>query len=94
VKLVWSRPASDDRRQIREYIARDNPRAAIALDELISQKTRRLVDHPALGRPGRINGARELVVHRNYVLIYDVEGVTIRALRVLHAAQRWPPEES
>jgi len=90
VKLVWTRPAREDRKAIREYIAADNPSAALDLDELLSEKAVRLVDHPGLGRPGRLQGTRELVAHRNYILIYDVAGDLVRALRVLHAARQWP----
>lgn len=44
--MVWTRQASADRQQIREYIAQDNPTAALALDELISEKAGRLVAWP------------------------------------------------
>jgi len=92
LNLVWSRAASDDRRAIREYVAADNPRAAIALDELIGAKAARLARHPELGRPGRVPNTRELVVHRNYLLVHDIaEGELVRVLRVLHAARQWPP---
>lgn len=91
MKLVWTRPAREDRKAIREYIAADNPSAALDLDELLSEKAARLVDHPGLGRPGRLQGTRELVAHRNYILIYDVAGDLVRVLRVLHAARQWPP---
>ena len=91
MKLVWSRPAREDRKAIREYIAADNPSAALDLDELLSEKAARLVDHPGLGRPGRLQGTRELVAHRHYILIYDVVGDLVRVLRVLHAARQWPP---
>jgi toxin ParE1/3/4 len=64
VKLVWTRTASADRKDIREYIAQADPVAALALDELISEKTGSLVVHPGLGRPGRVTGTRELVVHQ------------------------------
>jgi plasmid stabilization system protein ParE len=37
--------AAADRREIREYIAQDNPAAALSLDELFSEKASRLVDH-------------------------------------------------
>lgn len=34
---------------------------------------------------------RELIVHRNYILIYDTQGQDwVRVLRVLHAARQWP----
>jgi len=91
VKLVWTRTASTDRKEIREYIAQVDPVAALALDELISQKASGLVDHPGLGRPGRVTGTRELVLHQNYILIYDTSADLIRLLRVLHAARQWPP---
>ena len=63
-----------------------------ALDELISEKAARLIDHPQLGRPGRVAGTRELVAHRNYIVVYDVTGELVRVLRVLHAARQWPPQ--
>ena len=94
MRLVWTRPARSDRKAIREYIAADNPRAALALDALISAKAARLTRHPELGRHGRVADTRELVVHRNYVLIYDIaEGELIRILRVLHAARQWPSSQ-
>ena len=91
MRLAWTRQANNDRKSIREYIAQDNPAAALALDELFPEKAALLVAHPNLGRPGRIAGTRELVVHRNYVMIYDMEGDVVRVLRVLHAARQWPP---
>ncbi|PTQ64110.1 type II toxin-antitoxin system RelE/ParE family toxin [Celeribacter persicus] len=94
MRLVWTKPASLDRKEIREYIAQDNPAAALALDELISEKASRLVDHPSLGRPGRVAGTRELVAHQNYILIYDMTQDLVRVLRVLHAARHWPPSRT
>lgn len=94
MKLVWTRPAATDRREIRAYIAQDNPSAALALDELLSERAGRLIDHPQLGRLGRVIGTRELVAHRNYILVYDVTADTVRVLRVLHAARQWPPQKA
>lgn len=94
MRLVWTKPASLDRKEIREYIAQDNPAAALALDELISEKASRLVDHPSLGRPGRVAGTRELIAHQNYILIYDMTQDLVRVLRVLHAARQWPPSRT
>ena len=91
MKLVWTRTAHADRKKIREYIAQHAPAAALALDELFSEKTGLLTGHPGLGRTGRIAGTRELVVHPNYILIYDMAGDAVRILRVLHAARQWPP---
>ena len=44
-------------------------------------------------RPGRVAGTRELVITGTpYVAAYAVTAETIRILRVLHGAQRWPDE--
>lgn len=68
--------------------------AALALDELFSEKAALLLHHPGLGRTGRVPGTRELVAHRNYILIYDTASDTVRILRVLHAARQWPPHHT
>ena len=89
MKLSWTPEAIADRDAIFDYIEADNPAAALALDELFSEKAERLTDHPKLGRVGRVEGTRELVVHENYILVYDIVGDLARILRVLHAARQW-----
>ncbi len=94
MELFWTPEATQDRDEIYDYIEAQNPAAALALDELFAENAGRLVDHPGLGRPGRVAGTRELVAHQNYVLVYDVTGDLVRVLRVLHAARQWPPDQS
>lgn len=91
MRLFWTRHAHADRKKIREYIVQHAPAAALALDELFSEKASLLLDHPNLGRTGRVPGTRELVAHRNYILVYDLSGDAVRVLRLLHAARQWPP---
>ena len=50
MKLYWTLEAIADRDAIFDYIEADNPAAALALDELFSEKAERLTDHPKLGR--------------------------------------------
>lgn len=88
--LRWTPEAIRDREAIYDFIEADNPVAALMLDELLEQQAGRLIDHPGLGRPGRVAGTRELVAHPNYLLIYDVKNDVVRMLRVLHAARQWP----
>jgi len=64
VRLFWTLEALDDRRAIYDYIEADNPRAALTLDKLFSEKVLHLIDPLGLGRIGRINGTRELLVHK------------------------------
>jgi addiction module RelE/StbE family toxin len=90
VKVVWTLEATNDRHAIYSYIEAENPHAAFTLDNLISEKITYLINHPSIGRTGRVNKTRELIVHSNYVLIYDIADNLIRILRVLHASQQWP----
>lgn len=92
MRLFWTPEAIQDRDEIYDYIEADNPTAALALDELFAEKAGRLIDHPGLGRPGRVACTRELVAHHNYILVYDVAGDLIRVLRVMHAAKQRPPQ--
>ena len=90
MKLLWTPEARQDRIKIYDYIEADNPLAALELDELFCKNADYLLEHPGLGRQGRVQGTRELVVHPNYIVIYDVVGDAVRVLRVLHAARQWP----
>lgn len=90
MRLVWRPLAIEDRAQIMDHIAADNPLAALELDERIEEKASRLLEHPTLYRLGRKRGTREMVVHPNYLVIYRVQGEVVEILRVKHVAQQWP----
>ncbi len=79
-----------DRGDIWDYIAVDNPRAAIRMDELFSDAVARLAEHPMLGRPGKIHGTRELIPHESYRLVYEICGEAVWVLALVHAARQWP----
>ncbi len=74
------------------YIADDNPDAAQRLKDDIEARTSRLAEHPKLYRAGRVAGTREMVVRSNYVVVYAEDARAVSILRVLHAAQQWPPD--
>ncbi|MEP6564724.1 MAG: type II toxin-antitoxin system RelE/ParE family toxin [Mesorhizobium sp.] len=93
MKIVWSQFALSDRDGIFTHIEADNPAAAIAIDERIVDAINRLRDFPQSGRAGRLAGTRELViVGTPYVAAYQLTNRTIRILRVLHGARRWPDD--
>ena len=76
-----------------EFVARENPAAARALVQRIVGAVGLLGENPALGRPGRIHGTRELVVAgTRYVVPYRVrlELDRIEILRVFHTSRRLP----
>jgi toxin ParE1/3/4 len=85
----WLKLAENDLISIEDYIAVDNPLAAIEIAESILTSTEKLDIHPEIGRKGRIRGTREMVVvNTSYIVIYRLNGGDIEILRVLHGAQR------
>jgi toxin ParE1/3/4 len=89
----WSVPAVGDRNAIFEYIEADSPQAAATVDKRIRSAVADLKLAPGIGRPGRVGGTRELVIHRTpYIAAYRISGDTVRILRLLHGAQQWPEE--
>lgn len=95
MQLEWSQFAQADREAIFDYIEADSPQAAITVDDRIRQQVEELRKFPKIGRPGRIDGTRELIIQRTpYIAAYRIAGKTIRILRVLHGAQMWPQELS
>ncbi len=93
MKLEWSVWAQADRDAIFDYIEADNPRAAVAVDKRISDRVKVLLRLPKSGRPGRVEGTRELVIIRTpYIVVYRIVGGTLRILRVLHSSRLWPED--
>ena len=93
MQLEWSIFAQADREAIFDYIEADSPQAAITVDDRIREQAEGLMKFPELGRPGRVDGTRELVIQRTpYIAAYRIAGNTVRILRVLHGAQIWPEE--
>lgn len=83
----------DDRERIFDFIEQDDPRAAIAVDERIATQVPVLLQFPEGGRPGRIEGTRELVVRRTPTSWpIGSKKDCVRILRILHSAQLWPGE--
>ena len=75
----------------RERIAAENPTAASRMIERIRAAVMRLAASPALGRPGRVAGTRELVIPGTpYIVPYRVKGAVVQIITILHSAQRWP----
>ena len=93
MRLEWSVLSLADRTAIFDFIEADNPRAAVAIDDRIETRVEDLAQFPEMGRTGRIEGTRELVISDTpYIAAYRVTGDTVRILRVLHGAQQWPDE--
>lgn len=90
MKVIWTLEAEQDRFDVWNYMATDNPNAAVRMDELFSGAATRLGVHPNLGKPGKISGTRELIPHENYRLVYEIENKTVWILALVHTSRRWP----
>ena len=92
MRVRWAKPATCDLDVIEAYIAKDNP--VIAIDvvlRVIDKVDVLLSDHPRLGRLGRVDGTRELVIDGlPYVVIYREAIEEVQILRILRDSQQWP----
>jgi toxin ParE1/3/4 len=55
----------------------------------------RLSSYPHLGKSGRQNTSRELVIpHTPFIAIYRLapDRNEVHIIRILHSSQQWPPE--
>jgi addiction module RelE/StbE family toxin len=84
----WTRRGLADAARILAYIALANPKAAQDLAVDINEATLRLERFPHMGRVGYDPSTRELVVRRNYIVVYRVGATDAHVLQVWHVAQR------
>lgn len=74
-----------------DYIGRESVTAALTVHDLIEKRVAQLVDHPHLGREGRVEATRELVVVGTpFIVVYQIVPNQVQVLAVLHGAMRWP----
>lgn len=75
---------------IEDYIAQDNPSAAVDLWLTIDDQVSKLADPNFPRRRGRVEGTLELVVHPNYVVVLTQTQNTVTVIEVLHSAMKYP----
>jgi toxin ParE1/3/4 len=91
--LIWLPRAIKNRDSLIDYIANENPVAAIDQDEKIEVQTDQLISYPELGKPGSKQGTRELVISRtSFVVVYRIKpkAKRVEIMRVLHTSQQRP----
>jgi toxin ParE1/3/4 len=86
----WTKRALASLAAIASHIEHDNPVRATSFVKELRAKTEMRVESPAIGRPGRVAGTRELIVHENYIVPYRVRGQHVDIITVQHVAKRWP----
>lgn len=86
-KLRWTLRALGRLDEIAAFIARDNPTRATTFVRELREKVNILGDNQ-LGKPGRVFGTKEIVLHKHYVAIYRVKDEEVHILTILHTAQK------
>jgi len=92
VKIIWSPTARTNIKEIIEYISKDNPDAALTLIEQFETKVEKLKQNPESGRvlsEIKNDKIREIVVHKNYGVIYEINPDIIEILTVRHFRQNF-----
>jgi toxin ParE1/3/4 len=87
MKVVWTEQALQGLTEIEEYIARDDPAAAVVFVEKLIRRTDILYEQPNSGRvvpevPGR--ELRELI-EGNYRIVYRTNDGTVEILTVFES---------
>lgn len=96
--VVWSLDALDELDGIIQYIALENPTAALNVIARIENSGNAL-GHMATGRPGRVTGTYEKpVTGLPHIIAYAIEprpnGIERAViLRVIHGAHNWRDED-
>jgi toxin ParE1/3/4 len=92
MEIRWSPEAAAEFTAIIQYIRQDNADAALRVARTIYRTIAQLKTFPNRGRPGRVDGTRELVFPPlPFVVVYRVKESAVEIVRLLHGAQRWPP---
>ena len=87
MQIRWTEKANRNLDDVEAYLALDNCEAAIRMVLKIIRAVEQLLERPALGRPGRVHGTRELVIGGTpFMVPYRVRGEVLEILAVLHGS--------
>ncbi len=92
MKVSWLSDALNELDRVYEYVASENPQAAKAIFQKIQAAATHLSRFPEIGRPGHVQGTREVVVaDAPYVIVYRLVADRIEILCVLHTSKDRSP---
>lgn len=91
MKIRWTAVAADDLKSVHEYLSERAPAHEDAVVDRILYGIEVLERYPHLGRQGRLEGTRELVITGSpFIVFYRLRKNQVEVLGVLHAARKWP----
>ena len=88
MRVRWTTAAADDLQQIHDYLSDHEPHLARSTVIAIREAIHSLRRFPHRGRPGAVEGTRELVHERlPYIVVYRMKEDVAVVLHIWHAAQ-------
>ena len=92
MRVKWLRSALANLDAEASYLSKDSPSASSIVSTIVTA-VEHLSKYPAMGRPGRVTGTRELAVPGTpYIVPYRVRADVIEIIRVFHGARKWPEQ--
>ena len=86
--IRWTPPAAADMQSISDYLKQHHPQYRQPTMRKLYERIRALRDAPYIGRPGRIEGTRELLFPpMPYVAVYYVRAESIEIWRIFHTSR-------
>ena len=91
MKVIWSAASVRHLQEIVEYLQGESAVRTISNRRRILAAVKRLAQAPNIGREGRIEGTREVVVPRSpYIVVYRLSAQQVEILGIWHGARQWP----
>lgn len=88
MRIRWTPAAAADLQRISDYLQDHHPHYRQPTLRKLYTKIRTLKDAPHIGRPGRIEGTRELLfLPMPYVVVYRVQNDAIEVWRIWHTSR-------
>lgn len=90
MKIEWTKRAVKRLEKEIAFISKENPIAANKVSAIILMCVDKLEDMPNLGRPGRVQKTRELIIlNLPYIVLYRIQNNTIQIIRLFHTSRKW-----
>ena len=92
-RFVLTPPAKDDLREIRRFIGKDNPDAALRVVAALRKRCRMLARRPYIGhtRTDLLPEEYRIFPVGSYLVVYRPETKPLQIIRFWHAARGTPP---
>jgi addiction module RelE/StbE family toxin len=90
MRISWADAAKADLIEVVRYISTDNQAAAWSFYDRVKHCVGLLPDNPRMGRQGRIEETRELIIPDSpYIVVYRIKEKTIQILTGYHGSRRF-----